>query len=860
MAESLTKLDEALASASLPALVDAWQGVEEEQQARVSFLQYTAFLDRIRSVSPEAMGAVTACEGNSTLSARLSEFPAAWDHRRASTWLQRVSNPKTVAAIEREVASLRERIERTVGDVTIERAWLAALNRINDPLKKVLVAWHQAVSRLTKPGSKSYFDRRAAARGYLKQALQAIPAWVVSLPSLYETVLPKPGLFDLAIVDEASQCSLDALIIFYLSKQVIVVGDEKQISPIVVGLREGDDTRLANAMLPGFQFASSFTLDSSLFSHAKRCFTGGTVVLREHFRCVPEIIRFSNNLCYDDRLVPLRRVEQPRLAPLRTTYVASGNRVRDRNEPEALNLVETLLQCHADPAYEGKDFGVICLQGHDQADRIKSMLIERAGPTLFTERRLRCGEPPAFQGDERDVIFLSMVAAPNTSNATLSVGRRMYQQRFNVALSRARDQFWLFHSVTRDEVSPDCLRRRVLDYFLTPPPEVIEGADVSVSELQRLLLRADRTREEPPHPFDSWFEVDVAVGLSMRGHRVRAQVPAGHHRIDLVLGHGGTQLAVECDGDAFHGIERLEQDTHRQRQLERAGWTFVRIRGSEYCHDPQAALRRVDAAWEELAGEDEDWAQGAVAEGAPVVVPNGHAIVPTQQAPAERHGASVERGAPSSDLTYVDGAELEEFDDSSRDEDDLTADGFARSAADGDPRGEPFTGYAGKQYPNPKTASVGNIREAVLEVVTLDGPLPKKAVYALYRDGCPDVERAAKYLRSAVNRALAYLERIHIVETIDEGGTRRPEDVVIRRKDQPAVRIRPRGRRGFDDIPLSELWAVMNAISNGRSFVEGVEQDQVFRSTLERYGFKTLTASVRERLTRAIQSGTAGPS
>ena len=104
--------------------------------------------------------------------------------------------------------------------------------------------------------------------------------------------------------------------------------------------------------------------------------------------------------------------------------------------------------------------GVISLQGEAQAKLIEHKLLERLEPEVIEERRLICGDAYAFQGDERHIIFLSMVAAPNERIGVLSV--ESARQRFNVAASRAQDQLWLFHSATLDVLSPSCMRYLLL--------------------------------------------------------------------------------------------------------------------------------------------------------------------------------------------------------------------------------------------------------------------------------------------------------------------------------------------------------------------------------------------------------------
>jgi hypothetical protein len=84
------------------------------------------------------------------------------------------------------------------------------------------------------------------------------------------------------------------------------------------------------------------------------------------------------------------------------------------------------------------------------------------------------------------------------------------------------------------------------------------------------------------------------------GYRVTAQWPVGAYRIDLVVEGNSKRLAVECDGDRWHPIEKLEEDMARQTILERLGWRFVRVRGSQFFHDPVAAMEPVFARLQAL--------------------------------------------------------------------------------------------------------------------------------------------------------------------------------------------------------------------------------------------------------------------
>lgn len=515
-----------------------------------------------------------------------------------------------------------------------------------------------------------------------------------------------------------------------------------------------------------------------------------------------------------------------------------GIRTGDINDIEAHAIVDAIATCHADAAYDESDFGVICLQGDMQGARIEQFLLDRLGPEVFTKRRLRCGNPYAFQGDERDVMFLSMVAAPNARQQSLTT--TMYEQRFNVAMSRARDQAWLFHSIQEDELGANCLRRRVLEFFRNPPEQTINGSSIDTPRLQLVAARADRREERPPRPFDSWFEVDVALALVARGYTMSAQVEVAHKRIDLVVeGSDGVRLAVECDGEAWHGADNYLADLMRQRQLERAQWRFVRVRESLFYSDEARAIREVTEACEEL---DISPGDGRARSKVPF------AEVPIGEEPV---GVPDERDEDvSHEPTAANATEALETEPEA-DEPDDDASVPSRQLFEVDHSESP--GGVGPEYPDPRTAPAGNVRDAVLDIIGRHGPLTKASIYGLYRDGCPRLERAGKNLRHAANVALAALERSKKVEARDEGQRRLASEVVYRLPEQAWIRRRPASRRSLEEVPLSELAAEI--VARGGSARPGgeAELELLLRDVSRQYGVLRLRDQARARMAAASE-------
>ncbi|MEI9898165.1 MAG: AAA domain-containing protein [Chthoniobacter sp.] len=303
-------------------------------------------------------------------------------------------------------------------------------------------------------------------------------------------------------------------------------------------------------------------------------------------RCVEPIIEFSNQLCYNGEIRCLRvPTAEERLSPvLIDVFVRGGYRhagSQKINRPEAEAIVEEIKKIVTDTTMSRRSIGVVSLLGNEQARLVLDLLIAAIGERAILDHQIRCGDAMTFQGREADIMFISMVSDAGSLRAATG---EMYEQRFNVAASRARDRMYLFRSFRREDVSDKDLRARLLDHFTRP--------------LRQDTVQVQSQREH----CESGFERAVFDELSQRNYRILAQVPAGGYRIDLVVeGHHGRRLAIECDGDQYHTPEDWLADIARQRALERIGWVFWRCWGSSYIRDPTGCLDDLLARLKELA-------------------------------------------------------------------------------------------------------------------------------------------------------------------------------------------------------------------------------------------------------------------
>ena len=410
----------------------------------------------------------------------------------------------------------------------------------------------------------------------------AVPCWIMPTWRVSEQLPASLAAFDLVILDEASQSDARELPALLRGKKILVVGDDRQVSPSAAFLSIANIERLRENFLSEFPFRAQVEPGASLYDLARVMFPDKFVMLKEHFRCVEPIIHFSSKEFYDSQLIPLRVPKgTERLDPPLVDILVEDGERRGKskvNPPEAEVIVDEIERFINDPHLSTlggvearpRSIGVVSLIGSEQAGYIQKRLMDRIGEAAMVRHRIICGDSATFQGDERDVVFLSMIADRNRKQSQTAL---QYEQRFNVALSRARDRMVLVRSVTEEDLNPNDLKARIIRHFHEPMPEPADAGAALIDLCQ------------------SGFERDLFSVLIGRGYRVIPQVGSEGFSIDMVVeGESGRRLAIECDGDLYHGPERWADDMRRQRILERVGWAFWRCFGSNYSLDREGVL------------------------------------------------------------------------------------------------------------------------------------------------------------------------------------------------------------------------------------------------------------------------------
>lgn len=831
------ELVEAIEGRDADAYGGAYLNVQALTQRGALLAEQQDLQRRLKAGAPLLAEELLSTFQNDIWDARLGSFEAAWNWVRADLRVRELANPDTEVDTREQLAAARDVQRRTLGELAATKAWRSTLDRMTPKEQAALVRWQNAIRKIGKGTGKHAGKWRQVAQQSLDEARTAIPAWIMPLHLVAENFAVSPGMFDVVIVDEASQAGPEALFLTFIAKKIIIVGDDKQIEPEGVGIQIAQVDALVQRYLRDLPAPEVIgDAKASLFGFGSYAYPA-RISLREHFRCMPEIIKFSSDLSYpQEPLIALRQFGAERLQPLIARHVEGGYTMPTRgdkvNPVEAQAIVAQIKACIANPHYAGKTIGVISLLGDSQAEEISTLLCSEIGEVELEARKLVCGNAYSFQGDERDVIFLSMVASPTDGRRETKVARdsAIFQPRYNVAVSRARDQLWLFHSLDLSDLHPDDLRASLIRHVRNPE---LEGwtplASKEIVTLRELAARPGRGNMSPPGKFDSWFEVDVYLDLVDRGYRVIPQYELNGYRIDLVVEGLRGRLAVECDGDHWHGPEKYLDDLARQQTLERAGMEFWRVRGSTYARDPEGALEDL---WRTLER------RGVFPEGDP------RNFQPTEPLQTQASTEAPEEGA-------VDAAAAMQAEEAGQEEIlETTSEVVVPVEHAVTTLLEPYGRWVARPLADPRTlSSLEPVVEGLRDIVAAEGPMTARQAYQVYCQAAG--VRFGQATKSLLNKAMTRALKTQVLLASDEWGTPGLLDKVVRTPASPGVRLREIGPRKLTDVPPSEVQALMAKLLASEPELGEGSPEALYRIVLATYGAQRLTENARSVLDRA---------
>ncbi|MBQ9688450.1 hypothetical protein IJV79_02305, partial [bacterium] len=403
--------------------------------------------------------------------------------------------------------------------------------------------------------------------------LEAFPCWCVTTYAISGSLPLKSGLFDVAIIDEASQCDIASCFpILYRAKKAVIVGDDKQLPHLSFLEKAKEQSFLSKYGIPDkyqlmWRFRSNSMFDIANF------YSLNPVLLDEHFRSLPPVIRFSNDEFYGGRM-KLMRPNSNAQKVLEVVCVKDGkiDALATKNLPEVEAIIEKVQELIIeDEKKEGGEpisIGIIS-PFRAQVEQIKASLPKVISEYMIRKHKIEIGTAHTFQGDERDVILMSWTFAENSFSQSLTFLQK--PNLFNVAITRARYRMINFISKSPNEL-PDGILRRYLSF-----------AQMYEEKYDRNMLE-----EVVENNFKNEFEKEVYNAIKELGHEVQAGVEVAGYSLDLLVDN---KIAIECDGVADSG--KPTNNMKKQAILERTGFEIKRITFREWQYSQTATLNRV---------------------------------------------------------------------------------------------------------------------------------------------------------------------------------------------------------------------------------------------------------------------------
>lgn len=407
-----------------------------------------------------------------------------------------------------------------------------------------------------------------------KPLLEAFPCWCVTTYAVSGSLPLKPGMFDVAIIDEASQCDIASCFpILFRAKKAVIVGDDKQLPHLSFLEKAKEQSFLSQYGIPDkYQLMWRFRTNS-MFDLADY-YSMNSVMLDEHFRSLPPIIEFSNREFYGGRIRVMKKdVGEGKV--LETVVVPDGKVDMDatRNLPEIEALVKRLYDIVVEDERKNPDKPVsigIISPFRAQVEQLKISVSKVLSDHMMKKHQIEIGTAHTFQGDERDIILMSWAFAQNSFPQSLTFLQK--PNLFNVAITRAK--FKVINFVSRDPKDiQDGLFRDYMSYI----------------EEYNNKKQAIANCEIDENIYKNKLEREIAEQIRALGHTVSAGVDIAGLSADLLV---DDKFIVEVDGVEDNEPQRIS-NMKKQSILERCGFKVNRITYREWQYSSNACLNRV---------------------------------------------------------------------------------------------------------------------------------------------------------------------------------------------------------------------------------------------------------------------------
>lgn len=454
------------------------------------------------------------------------------------------------------LGELREKYSQTSRELLKDKRRTALKILVRDQYKRQRLIIH---SKALVERKKNLQNRVLLGEDFTP-LLEAFPCWAVTTQVASESLPLEPAMFDVVIIDESSQCDIAGCIpLLFRAKRAIIVGDDKQL-PHLSFLEKAKEQSFLNKYNIPDKYQLMWRYRTNSMFDVAHYYSTSSVLLDEHFRSYPEIIEFSNREFYGGRLkIMKRQISANAACPIELNIIDNAKVDLDstRNMAEVEKIIDKIHEIiQNDPK---ASIGVIS-PFRGQVELVKKALYQVFDSETIRRHQIEAGTAHTFQGDERDIMLLSLTVAPNSHYQSITFAQK--PNLFNVAITRARKKLICYVSRPVESLPPGILR----DYL-----EYIQAVNRKL------------TNVSPEDP----IKAEIKELLENEGLTVLNDIEIGGHIVDFVVSHEDKTLLLETVG--FESKEILT----KHQTLERCGWKFAYISSREWSYSKKACINRI---------------------------------------------------------------------------------------------------------------------------------------------------------------------------------------------------------------------------------------------------------------------------
>ena len=474
-----------------------------------------------------------------------------------------------LAQIFDNLKELREKYKVTAVDILKNKRRDALKALIHDQYKRQRLIIH---SKALIERKKNIQNRILLGEDFTP-LLETFPCWAVTTQVVSGSIPLEAGLFDVAIIDESSQCDIAGCIpILFRAKKAIIVGDDKQL-PHMSFLEKAKEQSFLNKYAIPDKYQLMWRFRSNSMFDTANYYASSSVLLDEHFRSYPEIIEFSNKAFYGGRMKIMKKKPAHENCCIELNVIENAKVDLDstRNMAECEKIIEKIREIIDED--EITNIGTPCSIGivspfRGQVELIKKAIYQVFPYDIIKKHRIETGTAHTFQGDERDFMLLSFTLAPNSHHQSIFFAQK--PNLFNVAISRAKNKLICYISRPPESI-PAGLLRDYLEYMRS---------------VNRQLESSVLKKSENP------MLNELMKLLQNEGIKVTRNTEIGGYPISFFISNGKKSFILETAGFE-ENITDFSEVVKKHQTLERCGWNLVYITAREWSYSKKACINKI---------------------------------------------------------------------------------------------------------------------------------------------------------------------------------------------------------------------------------------------------------------------------